>query len=137
MDVRPRPQFVGSWKDGEVRHIDIGQRLVFDVPALGEFLLREYDECDPWPETSFGQVRRSGSVPPAESFVVELDVRQMIGFEIGDPVARLHAENRALIDANNIAGPEQGYFAVDGDCIGPSSELVSLGLELHIDTCTN
>ena len=94
--VRPRPQLVGRREDGRGRRPRCTAAACRDCPVPSSNSSSvEHDQRDPRAQPAGGQVGRGRRVAPREVLVVELDVRQVVGLEVGDPVARLGAHDRA------------------------------------------
>ncbi len=90
-------------KRREVADVDERQRPFRDVGRLRELALGQDDERDPRPQPQARRVGRRGRVAPREVLVVELDRREVVGLEVRDPVARLGADDRAGVDAHDVA----------------------------------
>ena len=77
-----------------------------------EFALLQDHEHDPWPQAvAAGHFRR---ITPGQPLVVELEVRHIVGFEIGDPMAGLSLDYCLLIDADDIAWAIEFHVSQDG-----------------------
>src|SRR5688500_6038598 len=80
-------------------------RLAISLLVNHYFIFIDEGRLDPRTEAVF--VRRSGCIAPREILVVKLDGGQIIRLEIGDPVARLGADDGAAFDAGDVARPVQ------------------------------
>ena len=103
VNVSPRPEVRGGRQHARVGERDVRKRPAGDVRALGELLLRQHDERDPRPQPEVRAVDGRRCVPPGEILVVEVDGDEVVRLEVRDPVARLGADDRARIDADEIA----------------------------------
>ena len=105
--VRPGPQLGGVGQRGEVGDRDRGQRCARRDAGLGELRLGQHHQADPRSQPAVAEVGRGRRVPPREVLVVELDVGQVVGFEVGDAGARFGAHDRPAIHADDVARPEE------------------------------
>jgi hypothetical protein len=99
--VRPGPQLGSRRKDARVVNRDERLRPPGDVLCVGEFVLFQDDERDPRQELE--ALRRRGRVAPREILVVEVDGREVVRLEVGDPLTRLGAHDRKRVDASDVA----------------------------------
>jgi hypothetical protein len=56
-------------------------------------------------------------VAPGKVLVIAVDEGEIVGLEIGDPVARLCAHDLLLIDAQNVARSDELDQLVDGKAV--------------------
>jgi len=129
--VGPRPELVRAWKDAEIGNVDVGQRLVLDVPAFAEFALGKDDERDPRAQAPFARVGARGRVAPRKILVVELDVREVVRLEVRNVVARLDAHDRAPVDADDVAGAENRHGPALVDEFGAAADLRAVRSKRH------
>jgi hypothetical protein len=131
--VRPGPQLREVGEDVEALDVDVRQRMVANVLPLGELSLGQDDEHDPRREAALGQVGPLGRVAPRPILVVELDGGEVIGLEVGDPVAGLGADDGPSLDAEDVAGAEERHAAghVDGG-VAAAVDLRSAQREMDV-----
>jgi hypothetical protein len=104
--VRPRPQLFFRGEHRQISDVDEGERLACRV-AVGELTLLEHHQRNPRPVPVRCPIRARRGVAPRKVFVVELDVREVIRLEIGDPVFRLGFDDGSALDADDVARTEQ------------------------------
>src|SRR5439155_15468047 len=107
--------------------------FVFYVCAFGKFgLLLQHEQHDPRAEPALRGIGRRGRVSPGKIFVVKFDCRQVIRFEICDPVARFDAHDGAILDPYDVARPEEGYLSIDRGGLSSASQFFAAQFELHV-----
>ena len=131
--MRPGPQVTGRREHARVRDGDVGQRPPGDVLCLRELLLGEHHQRDPRPQPQLVAGRRGRCVPPREVLVVEVDRRQVVRLEVGDPVARLSPDHDPAVDADQVARPvERDVLAESGARRRPGADGVAGELQFDV-----
>ncbi|TMM27986.1 MAG: hypothetical protein E6F99_30645 [Actinobacteria bacterium] len=114
MDMRPRAELVRRRQGGQVRDVDDRQWAARRLALVGELAFGEHDQSQPGVQPAGGRVHHVRAVPPREVLVVELDERQEVRVEVGDPVARLGAHDGAPVHADDVARAVQRHVVLNG-----------------------
>ena len=107
MDMGEGPELFGRREDPFLgpRHLDRRQRLAVRRRRVLEFAVFHDDKGEPWPKAVADQIRRRRRIAPGKVLLVELDIREVVRLEIGDPVMGVCFDNSAWVNAYDVTGP--------------------------------
>ncbi len=112
MDVSPGPQLRGRRQRSRFGNRDERQRAAHGgavlelgaVPGTRVLSAGEHDQREPGPQALGGGVWGGRAVSPGEVFVVELDVGEVVGLDVGDPRSRFGARDHPGIHPDDVPG---------------------------------